>query len=147
MGFSAGGHLAAVYGTQQLGFRKYGIEPPSALLLSYPAVSMHLLTHKKMKELLMGKNSSEELVDSYSIEKNVDPQYPPTFIWQSEGDRVVIVEHSKLLINSLNSSDVQSKLQTYSGGKHGLGLGIGTNAEGWLVKAIEFWKTHPRSSN
>jgi acetyl esterase/lipase len=141
MGFSAGGHLTASYGTKHLGYRKYNLPPPSALILSYAAISMYYLTHKKMKETLMGKNPSEELMNRYSIEKNIDEIYPPTFTWRCEDDDKVQDEHRTALVESLKKFNIKHQSELYSGGKHGINLGIGTDAEKWLKQSLDFWKT------
>lgn len=141
MGFSAGGHLTASYGTKHLGYRKYNLPPPSALILSYAAISMYHLTHKKMKETLMGKNPTKELMDKYSIEKNVDKNYPPTFTWRCEEDDQVQDEHRTALVESLKKFNIMQQSELYSGGKHGINLGIGTDAEKWLKQSLDFWKT------
>ena len=39
-GFSAGGHLAASWGTKELGYLKYGYAKPKALLLDYPLINI-----------------------------------------------------------------------------------------------------------
>lgn len=39
-GFSAGGHTAALWGTENLGARKYGLPQPKCLILGYPLITM-----------------------------------------------------------------------------------------------------------
>ena len=39
-GFSAGGHTAALWGTENLGARKYGLPQPKFLILGYPLITM-----------------------------------------------------------------------------------------------------------
>ena len=42
-GFSAGGHLSAMWGTANLGARSYGLPDPKLLLLGYPLITMEEL--------------------------------------------------------------------------------------------------------
>ena len=140
LGFSAGGHLTGSYGTKHLGYRKYNIPPPSALILCYAALSMELLQHKKMKKTLLGECPSQEIIDTFSVEKNVDSKFPHTFIWQCKADKDVVVDQTLRMKNSLDAESVENETLLFEGGKHGIGLGIGTNAESWLEKAIKFWQ-------
>ena len=39
-GSSAGGHLAASFGTKNMGYARYGLPKPGALILVYPVVTM-----------------------------------------------------------------------------------------------------------
>ena len=48
-GSSAGGHLAASFGTESMGWATYGLPKPGAIVLSYPVISMDpTLTHGDM---------------------------------------------------------------------------------------------------
>ena len=49
-GSSAGGHLVASFGTDSMGYKKYNLPKPGAIILSYPVISMydiHIL-HSRM---------------------------------------------------------------------------------------------------
>ena len=39
VGFSAGGHLCGMFGTDRMGYKNYGLPKPGALLLAYPIAS------------------------------------------------------------------------------------------------------------
>ena len=39
-GSSAGGHLVASFGTDSMGYKKYNLPKPGAIILSYPVISM-----------------------------------------------------------------------------------------------------------
>lgn len=53
-GASAGGHLAASFGTESMGYRKYGLPKPAALVLTYPVITMSDLTHPGTRANLLG---------------------------------------------------------------------------------------------
>ena len=77
-GASAGGHLAGSFGTENMGYMKYGLPKPSALILEYPVISMMPgLTHGVTHDNLLGKNATREMEEFTSIEKHVTKNYPP----------------------------------------------------------------------
>ena len=77
IGFSAGGHLASTLSTQ---FEKKVYESddtisarPDFTILIYPVISMKEgITHNRSKINLLGVNASQELIDNYSNEKQID---------------------------------------------------------------------------
>lgn len=141
-GFSAGGHLAASWGTKSLGYAKYGLPRPAAVILAYPVITMGEYTHKGSRKNLLGKDANNQVViEQYSIEKQIDADYPPAFIWQCKNDRVVPFQNSLLLKKALDANGVPCRLMPVEGTAHGWGLANGTAAEGWLQKAVAFWQT------
>jgi len=141
-GASAGGHLAATFGTDTMGYKKYQLPKPSVLILSYPVVSMSDLTHKRTRKNLIGDTPEQELIDLTSVEKQVTDQYPPTFIWCGDSDKTVSPENSKMLASALNDQGVPNRIMVYPGIDHGVGLGTGTACESWFMNAIQFWQEH-----
>lgn len=140
-GFSAGGHLAATWGTKALGYARYGITRPDALFLCYPVITMGVMTHKGSRKNLLGSDrKSEVLQNRYSVEKQAAQDYPPTFIWQCREDCVVPVENSLLMVNALRKHNIPYEWMPVDGKAHGWGIGIGTAAEGWVERALAFWK-------
>ena len=142
-GFSAGGHLAASWGTKSVGYAKYNLLQPSALFLSYPVITMGEYAHKGSRKNLLGKDAeNEEIQRLYSIEQQADGDYPPTFIWQCKNDKVVPFKNSQMLAETLAAHNVPCKLMPVEGTAHGWGLAKGTAADGWLEKAVDFWQTY-----
>lgn len=139
MGFSAGGHLAASFGTESLGFRHYGLPAPSTLVLSYPVITMGEKTHVTSRNNLLGKKPSMGQVEAYSVERQVDAAYPPSFVWQFDHDYMVPIDNSQMMVDALAAAGVRHEYVTYPGKVHGAGLGVGTPAEGWLEQAVAFW--------
>lgn len=140
-GGSAGGHLAASFGTDHMGYVKYGLPKPGALVLAYPVVTMQReLTHSGSRNWLLGKAASVEQEKLASVEQHVTAAYPPTYVWCGSGDNVVSPENSKMLAAALKKAGVPVQLDIFSDVGHGVGPGTGTAAEGWIGKAVEFWK-------
>ena len=78
-GFSAGGHLAAAMGTQELGYIHYRLPKRGALFLTYPVITMGAKTHKGSRRNLLGRyhSSDQMLIGKYSIEKQITTSHPP----------------------------------------------------------------------
>lgn len=142
-GFSAGGHLAASFGTESLGYARFGVPRPQAVLLGYPVITMGELTHEGSRTLLLGEDADDPAArEQWSVEKQVTGNYPPTFLWNCAADDCVPAENSAMLEAALTRCSVPVRHEVFPGTVHGWGLGDGTPAEGWLDRALRFWKEH-----
>ena len=139
-GSSAGGHLAAIFGTKELGFFHYGLPKPAALVLSYPVITMGADTHSGSRKNLLGGHPSQAEIDLYSVEKQISPDYPPTFVWCGSADRLVNPNNSRELAKTLKANGVARQFIEYPGVDHGVGLGKGLNCEPWFDQAVRFWE-------
>ena len=148
-GFSAGGHLAASFGTEHLGYRKYDLPRPGILILSYPVITMGKYAHKGSRLRLLGKDhaADQELRDCYSIEKQVTENYPPAYVWQCRADNTVSVQNSGILVEEMKKYGIPCQYHVYPGNAHGWGLATGKAAEGWLDEAVTFWEEHSGRKN
>ena len=140
-GSSAGGHLAASFGTENMGYVKYGLPKPGAMILIYPVVTMGPLSHPDTRTHLLGENPSAADIAFASVERQVSPAYPPTFLWTGDADQTVPPENSRMLRDSLEKAGIPHKYAEYPGVDHGVGLGTGTCCEDWLDRAVAFWQT------
>lgn len=156
-GSSAGGHLAASYGVfwkkpyllQALGFEEAQAETlrPAGLILNYPVVSSGKFAHEGSFKNLMGEAAEdEERREELSIEKQVNGDMPPTFIWHGGEDVSVPPENSLLLAMACREAGVPVELHLYMKGGHGLGLaneltqapdgyGVEPSCESWMELA------------
>lgn len=100
-GFSAGGHLAAALGT-------LGRLRPNALVLGYPCI--------------LDSMSSVLATPVPSLEKHVDSQTPPTFIFTTANDALVPVANSLAFAAALAQAQVPFELHVFQDGVHGLSL-------------------------
>lgn len=146
-GFSAGGHLASSWGTKELGYLYYDCDKPGVLLLDYPLINISRTLNeypssirKYMLNGLFGENYSEEQCKKYDIDLHIDEDYPDTYIVQAADDDVVPVWNTKELSEKLSDMGVRNKYERVSHGGHGFGLGTDTPSEGWVERAIDFWK-------
>jgi acetyl esterase/lipase len=116
IGFSAGGHFAAMLSTLYYEF----IEK---LILCYPVITANpRYAHMRSLENLIGENISTDLLENVSLEKHIHPLFPPTFIMHTITDESVGVENSLMLIESLKANKVYQEAHFYPTGRHGLSI-------------------------
>lgn len=139
-GSSAGGHLAASFGTEAMGYIKYGLPKPGALVLVYPVVSMGPLSHPDTREHMLGASPTQEAINMASVEKQVSSDYPPTFLWCGGGDQTVPPDNSRMLASALKKHGVIHEFVEYPGIDHGVGLAEGLICEDWFDRALAFWQ-------
>ena len=140
-GSSAGGHLAATFGTTSLGYAHYGLPKPGAMVLTYPVISMDpALTHMGTHDNLLGQAAALEEEIRWSVDKQVDGEYPPTYIWCGDNDASVNPENTRLMAAALEKCGVPCCCEIFPNVEHGAGLAVGTAGEGWLEHAVAFWK-------
>lgn len=143
-GSSAGGHLAASFGTESVGWAKYGLPKPGAIVLSYPVISMEPgLTHGGTHDNLLGKHATLAQERALSIDEQVSAAYPPTFLWCGDADSTVPPENTRRMAAALEAAGVPVCCEVYPGVEHGIGPGTGTAAEGWIDGALDFWLNRP----
>lgn len=139
-GSSAGGHLAAGFGTKKLGYELYNLPKPSSIILAYPVITMGVLRHGGSAMNLLGPFRSRYIERKLSIENHVDMDYPSTFLWCSKTDEIVNWRNSFLLAHELQVNRVPYVFKRYQTGHHGSGLSEGTEPEGWFDEAVAFWE-------
>ena len=147
MGFSAGGHLAASFGTESLGYSHYLLPKPANMVLAYPVVTMGANTHADSRKNLLGAKNTHNasLIEKWSVERQLTENYPPTFVWQCDHDNVVPVENSSMLAEGLRAKGVKVHYETFPADSHGWGSAEGTPAEGWIERAVDFMNEEERS--
>ncbi len=139
-GFSAGGHLTATFGTDDAGYRRYGLPKPAVIVLSYPVISMKKgLTHRDTHDTLLGADAAEAMEDLTSVEEHVTSAFPPTYLWSGDGDTSVSPGNTRVMASALEAAGVPFRCDIFPGAGHGIGLGKGTSAEGWVDRAVSLW--------
>lgn len=128
-GFSAGGHLAAASGTmwneptlmERLGYTGDALKP-NAMILGYPVITSGEFAHRESFYNLSGSWEDDQISGFYSIEKRVNSETPPTFIWHTEDDQVVTIENALLMISALRKAKVSFECHIFNKGQHGLSM-------------------------
>ena len=114
IGFSAGAHLAASYGTICKG------KDVKAMILGYPVISSGESAHQGSFDNLC---QNDEERDFYSLEKRVDSATLPSFIFHTADDATVPVENSLLFAKALAKAEVPFEMHIFPSGRHGSSLG------------------------
>ena len=135
MGFSAGGHLA---GSATTLFTSPADRPDFAILV-YPVVTMtgHW-RHQGSVENLLGNEPTPDDLHRFSLEQQVTPDTPPTFLAHALDDVAVPIENARLFAASCWEHGVKSQLLELSDGGHGLNGYKGPNWEAWQGQAIRW---------
>lgn len=127
IGFSAGAHLAGMLGNmyrereiKSILKEKTELAGISALVLSYPVVSMTDFTHEGSRDLLTEKDGS--LYERLSVQNRITKDSPPAFIWHTVTDDCVSVENSLMLARAYRAAGVRFALHLFEDGVHGLSL-------------------------
>ncbi len=143
IGFSAGGHLVSELGTNNQGYKVYGLPKPQMLGLCYPLVAFAQKDEQMRQAVAMMFEGevTDAVLDEFTPIEHLDKDYPKTFIWQTREDEQVPFEANALEIyQRLKKLGVPCRLKAVEHGLHGLGLGEGSEAAGWLDEAVDFWK-------
>ncbi len=140
-GSSAGGHLAGSFGTESMGYKHYGLPKPGAIILSYPVVSMGEKAHPGSRNFLLGPHPTQEQIQKTSLECQITPAYPPTFLWWGSEDDCVDPDNSRMLQKALEANHIPCQCREYANVNHGVGIGQGLPCEGWFEDAVAVWRT------
>ena len=150
-GCSAGGHLAANYGiawnspflTKLMGMEN---DPEqlcvAGLLLCYPVITSGEKAHEESFRNLLGEQY-EEKKEELSLENQVTPDTPPTFLWHTATDETVPVENSLYFFQACLQQGGSAELHIYPVGGHGLslaneetcranGIGVQKECQSWI---------------
>lgn len=143
MGFSAGGHLASSlavhYDDVRIKMGRRGVSfRPDFQILGYPVISFSKFSHLGSRRSLLGKDSSESMMNYFSSEMHVNANTPMAFLVHAKDDKVVPIENSLMYVDALKSNGVNAELFTYEEGGHGFGMVNKTSTESWL-DALKKW--------
>jgi acetyl esterase/lipase len=145
MGFSAGGHLAATAGTHFDQGTPAATDPvnrvscrPNFTILVYPVITMGPLGHAGSRRNLLGNDPSAELVDYFSIEKQVTVDTPPTFLAHALDDKPVPPENSRMLQRELKRQKIPVQYLQLPRGGHGLNGYKGPMWDAWQRESIKW---------
>lgn len=118
MGFSAGGHFAAMLATMY-GDKEYR---PDFQILFYPVITMKNFTHKGSRKHLLGENPTPEQIEKFSLENRVTPDTPPAFVVLASDDKSVPPLNSLKYVEALQKNEIPYSLHIYPVGHHGFGF-------------------------
>jgi len=148
IGFSAGGHLAALASVQPVPGNPDADDPidrassrPDFLVLGYPwigAISPDT-SHLSYCKLFNVMERCEALLKSYSPDLFVTKDTPPTFWYHTTDDETVPVELGLRFFEAEVKAGVPVEAHIFMHGHHGSGLGMGDpSLDQWPV-LLETW--------
>ena len=141
IGFSAGGHLAAMLATRHAESTYTHVDAtdkldprPLGVALIYPVVTMRRpSTHELSRTLLLGESPSEQVIAANSGESLVTAATPPLFIVHALDDEAVPAANSIHLADALRTVGSPHELHLLQEGGHAFGTGRpGTPSTYWI---------------
>lgn len=141
MGFSAGGHVASTLANkydEEVYKKSNKIDEISARpdfqILGYPVITMtEPYAHKGSRKYLLGENPDLDLIEKFSMEKNVHKNTPMAFIMHATDDKSVPVENSLKYYTSLRNYKIPVEVHLYQAGGHGYSI------RGTIGKSVANW--------
>ncbi len=127
-GFSAGGHLACSLGTLfneqpfREAFAPEGNVRPDAMVLSYPVITSDDVAHADSIHNVSGAEVGSEEYLWFGLDRHVDKETPPTFLWHTATDDVVPVENSLRFAAALSAQKIPYELHILPEGPHGMSV-------------------------
>lgn len=83
-------------------------------------------------------------VIAYTGQTSYSRDFSPTFITVAANDGIANVNTVERRVENLRNASVDVEYRRYNTAGHGFGLGTGSDAEGWLDLAVQFWQRHIR---
>ncbi|MFV3076266.1 alpha/beta hydrolase [Niveispirillum fermenti] len=131
MGFSAGGHVAAMLGTRHADTTYAAVDQadrlparPARLALIYPVIGMGTsMAHRGSRDRLLGPSPTAAMVERWSADHQVTTDTPPVFLLHATDDQAVLPENSLAFHAACRRAGVPAELHLYPKGGHGFGHG------------------------
>lgn len=140
IGSSAGGHLAA-----SLCNLAKDENRPNFAILYYPVISFDdEITHMGSKKNLLGDKylNDPELVNRYSLEKQVNDKTPKTLLLLSENDDAVSPLNSIRYYTALKAHNIPASLYMFPTGGHGWGFKYSFSYYQEMKDLLRKWLSH-----
>lgn len=135
MGFSAGGHLAAMLATSSPQDAK-----PNFQILFYPVISMtEGIAHEGSMYALLGKHPSKRDQRKYSADLHVSRVTPRALIVLCDDDDTVPPINGVNYYVEMYKNDVPGSLHVYPSGGHGWGSKIGFRFHEEMMMTLKAW--------
>ena len=144
LGYSSGGQITGVFCGKELGYRNYNVPKPGVLLLVYPINNFY--EAKPIYHLLLDTHGDGRRYYDHNISDCIDADYPPIYFWYARNDVMLMAfnywQQGPALQQALAANGVPYQEHVYRCAQHGVGIGEGTDAEGWIKEAAAFWEAH-----
>ncbi len=154
MGFSAGGHLAAMTATMFHSGKPDSPDQvdqvssrPDFIVLGYPWLNAMEKNQTGVLSYCSAlKIPAEQCTnfEQYSPDQHVSAQTPPTFLYHTTDDELVPVEASMKYYRALRAAGVPAEMHLFGHGRHGSGLGLGDASLDLWPALLESWLRNRR---
>lgn len=142
-GFSAGGTLAAQWGTDNKGYARYGLPKPAALFPIYPVLCLPEFYSKLRFKAYFGRAFGPDPLpatfDDYDLTRHMTV-YPPAFMVIGRRDGLISYKPVSAFADLLLKRGVPAYADICPSSPHGFGDGEGRGAQGWILRADAFLK-------
>ncbi len=137
LGFSAGGHLAALAATSSATASE---TRPDFAILIYPVIRMvGKLAHPGCRAALLGNEAETELAATLDADARVQAGSPPAFLVHGWNDEVVDVRNSIVFADACRNTGTPCELHVFAYGPHGFGLGRRAGAAAEWPSLCKAW--------
>lgn len=128
-GFSAGAHNCGLYGAS---WKSLAMPRPAAVILGYPlgdirenlradAIPSEVAGAEHFCKVLTGAaKPDDQTLDALSVQKNIGADMPPTFLWNTSEDEMVLPTQCLSIAAALAAHRVHYELHTFERGPHAL---------------------------
>ena len=142
-GFSAGGHLVgslAVHHKLEELKDEYFSESnrPDKVILSYPVISSGEYKHEGSFINLLGEDATSEELTLFSLEKQINKDVPPVFIWHTKDDDTVPYENTILFKKACDEAGIACEMKLFESGVHGCATADADRALGRIGEPYTF---------
>ena len=143
LGFSAGGHLAALYSNAYDWPEVREVLPESkpvqASVLCYPVISADpVVAHMGSFECLLGHLPlTAEETERFSCDRLVRDTTPPAFLWHTSEDECVPVQNSLRYATALANHHVPFELHIFPYGYHGMSICTRETLDGEITPGMQ----------
>ncbi|MGN0980954.1 MAG: alpha/beta hydrolase [Candidatus Avoscillospira sp.] len=146
MGFSAGGHLAALASVHYEHVFYPPVDDADALsarpdftVLCYSVIDMGVYRHDWSRRFLLGEEPAPELVNFYSPHLQVTEHTPPAFLWHTAQDASVSAVNTMLYAQALQARGVSYEMHIFPFGEHGKALAMDDPHVGAWKDLLKKW--------
>lgn len=129
LGFSAGGHVAAMLSVASDRPTYEAVDTmdalparPAATGLVYPVISMGEFAHAGSRDELLGPAPPAALLRALSADLHVQRGAPPTILFHAQDDTTVPLDNSLAMHAALRRASVPTELHLFAEGGHGFGM-------------------------
>lgn len=143
-GFSAGGHLVAVYngaGTDPELRKRYQIDQyigePAGVILGYPVIDMTIKGSFPNDNKVLHEISNDPTF--WKTEDLLNQNSKPAFVWQTRTDNLVYVINTLLYVEKMTKLGLPAEYHMFGSGIHGLAFGTYVTKKPGKDKYLNAW--------